>query len=382
MERHIAHLHVPDFPIQMEVLRWPRMRGRPAVIVPALKERAVIQAASREAVAAGVRIGMLLSAAQKVCGNIEVLPFDMRYYQSGSEAVLAAARSVSPLAESHFGHAYLDLSSIRKGSRVTDLCWTAIRRLQTTMKVQAAAGLAGTKLVSAIASRIGAANQLTRIEPGREKTFLEPLPARYLPAVDRAMWQTLELMGLTEVGRIARFSFADMATIFGRAGVTLLEQANGIDFTPVVPSQPAQGKVFAEVLCPDTNDIERLRDRICTLAERAAVELQNESLSARRLVLEIEHADIKTERADMRLRPPCGEESALKTAALTLLAKAVKRRVSVRMIMLTIVEMIPAVEQLSLFPAPQDEKRHQLATAMHTLKGRFGEHVIGYARAK
>jgi DNA polymerase-4 len=382
MERHIAHLHIPDFPIQMEARRWPRLRGRPAVIVPALKERAVIQAASREAVAAGVRIGMLLSAAQKACRKIEVLPFDARYYQSGSEAIFAAARSVSPLAESHFGNAYLDLSAIRKSSRVVDLCWTALRRLHTSMHIQAAAGLAGNKLVSAIASRLGAANQLTRIETGREKSFLEPLSVRYLPAVDRATWQTLELMGLTEAGRIARFSSADVATIFGRAGVTLHEQANGIDFTPVVPFKPAQGKVFAGVLCPDTNDIEKLRDRVCMLAERAGAELQNKSLCARRLVLEIEHADIKTARTEIRLRVPSGDEAILKTAALTLLAKAVKRRVSVRLIMLTIVEMTPAVEQLSLFPALQDEKRQQLTTAMHTLKGRFGEHIIGYARAK
>jgi DNA polymerase-4 len=380
MERSIAHLSIPYFPVQMEILRCPILCGRSVVIVPNSGARATIQALSPEAKNMGLRKGMLLSAAKKRCGEIEALPFDERYYRSGSEAVLTIVRTMSAIVEpANLGHWFADLSCMgENSSRVMNLCWRTMKDIRA-IGVNPTLGLASNKFVSLIAARTSPTNEICCVASGNEKPFLHPLSVKQLPAVNEKIWRQLALMGWHRVGNIAEVAAADLTVLFGKAGSRLSQQANGIDFTPVTPFQAAGGKMFGEILAPDTNDVEVLRRLLFRLVELACAELRLERLQARRMTLALEYADAKKVETSQKLPRPATSDEEMKSIAVKLLEKALGRRVSVRAIMLGIPEMTPAAEQLSLCPAQLEDKRRKIDKAIDAIRSRFGEKAIRYA---
>lgn len=382
MERHVAHIWVPAFPIQMEVLRFPRLKQRPFAVVSTAGERGIVRATSPAAEHAGVRKGMLLSAAKNLCRDLEAVGFDQHYYLAGSEAVFHTVSRMSPVVEPvHFGRAYADLSLVvRQPHHLVDAGWKTIKEIHREIGVIPTVGLASNKLVSAIASQASEQNNLCRVELGNEKNFLRPFPADRLPVVDESMWTRLCLVGLRHIGRIADFAAPDLGVVFGRRGLRLHEEACGIDLTPVMPPRPDHHKVFGAVMTPDTNDVEVLRDRLFRLVESAGMELRADRVRALRLILQIEYSDQKRDERATRLAPPTAHDHEMKEAAARLLEKAVTRRVSIRLLTLRISEMVPAAEQLSLFAPPIDEKRRRINRALDEIRGRFGEGAIGYAR--
>lgn len=381
MDRAISYIAAPGLPIQMEVLRWPRLKGRPLVIVPQLKERALIRAASQEALAAGIQKGMFLSHAQKLCRNISVLPFDDGYYRAGSESIARAAGVISPIVEpAHLGSVFVDISHVAQNvAYARELCECVLRQIRT-LGITPKIGLASNKLVSRIAAAAAPASDIHVVDPGHEKTFLYPRLAHHLPAVDADIWRRLELMGLKRIGSLAALSADDLRILFGRAGARLFEQANGVDFEPVISAKPQTGKAYGRVLTPDTNDVEVLLSHALRLAEQASMELRAERLNATRLVLTLEYADYKKTTTALRVSQPSCEEQKIKAAVRTLLERGLKRRVSVRILTLQITGTIPHVRQLSLFDQPLLEKRRQIDHALDLVRQKFGSTKIGYAQ--
>ena len=74
MDRHIIHLNIADFAVAVERRLDPRLADRPVVIAPEGAARATVFDMSEEAYQAGVRKGMALRRAQRLCRDVAVLP--------------------------------------------------------------------------------------------------------------------------------------------------------------------------------------------------------------------------------------------------------------------------------------------------------------------
>lgn len=382
MGRCILHLNVPLFPIQLEMIRFHHLRGKPVVLAPNFGTRAVVQATSEEAKLLGIRNGMLLSEAEKHCRDVTVIPFDERYYRSTSPLVSEAARKLSPLVEPRlYSSAWADVSyAAHNPDFLTALCRQAIKELQNTLGVSATCGLAANKLVSMIAAQTAARNQVCQVVRSTEKAFLQALPPSYLPAVDTTIQHKLVLLGWQRIAHLACCERAELIALFGATGDRLHDEANGIDFSPVRPPQQGE-KVFSTVLAPDSNDLQVLRKQVVALAESAATALRAAQMRALLLSLEVDHADERTVRTWLRLERPAASDAAIKAAAGKLLVKTIKRRVGVRALTLRLHEVVPAVEQMNLFTQPLAEKQQRLTKTLDLIKASFGDEIIGYVKA-
>ena len=379
MERRIAHIRIPQFEMQMEALRFPRLvNGRPVVLVPNTGARAIIRGVSAQARRAGVHKGMLLSTTKRFCRELEILPYDQPYYQSAGEELFFIAGTMSNVVERQFGKVFVDLSFA--GSQAEKICYQAMQEIRRRLRIEAQLGVASNKTVSAVAAHVAGESKICHVKTGEERKFLRPFWARVLPVVDEAMWERLKLMGLDRVGSIADFRAEDLRVIFGPNGPRLHEQALGIDYTPVFSPRREQSKIFSHILSPDSNNIYLIRAQLLRLVETACREIRAENRHALRVALEIEYADSRITTKTKNLRQPASDDMTLTNAASELLEKTIRRRVGVRMISFSILALIPAMQQLSLFDAPLALKRRKIDAAMDAIRGRYGEGVIGYAR--
>ena len=73
-ERAVLHFNVADFAVAIERVEDLRLRTRPLLIAPLQAARAVIYDMSEEAYLEGVRKGMPLRQATRLCRRAVVLP--------------------------------------------------------------------------------------------------------------------------------------------------------------------------------------------------------------------------------------------------------------------------------------------------------------------
>ena len=156
MERDILHINIYHFMASVAQAADPSLCGRPLVVAPAGFSRARVHDLSREAFNEGIRRGMFLDDALRRCRGAAVVTPDPSRCGRAMEAVMDELCAFSPLCErAGAGHAFLDLSGTRRlfGPAV-DAADRIRRALRDRFSLSAGVGVAASKLVSKVATRV------------------------------------------------------------------------------------------------------------------------------------------------------------------------------------------------------------------------------------
>lgn len=156
--RYIAHLDMDAFYASVELLRYPQLRGQPAVVggrrrvepppgqaFPRLRDytgRGVITTSTYEARALGVHSGMGLMKAAKLAPDAWLLPADFDQYRHFSRLFKQAVRAIAPLVEDRgIDEIYIDLTELIESGGAEP--WARAREvaLQLQAAVREATGL-------------------------------------------------------------------------------------------------------------------------------------------------------------------------------------------------------------------------------------------------
>jgi nucleotidyltransferase/DNA polymerase involved in DNA repair len=95
----VACVWIAQLPLRVEILRHPAWDGRPLVLGGAPGERKVVQLASPEAEAAGIKPGLPLREVVPLCPEAIVLQPDPVRTAAVLESITAALQRVSPAVE-------------------------------------------------------------------------------------------------------------------------------------------------------------------------------------------------------------------------------------------------------------------------------------------
>src|SRR3990170_3829768 len=110
--RAIMHMDADAFFASCEQAVHPELKGRPVITG---KERGIVAAASYEARAMGVKGGMRLFEAKKVCPDAVMLPSDYETYSLFSVRMFNILRRFSPDVEEYsIDEAFVDLTGLRR----------------------------------------------------------------------------------------------------------------------------------------------------------------------------------------------------------------------------------------------------------------------------
>ena len=105
-DRSVLHLDADAFFASVEQRDDPRLRGRPVAV-----GTGVVASCSYESRRWGVRTGMRLAEARRLCRGLVVLPGDYRRYEQAARRVLGICHERTPLVEvAALDDLYLDLT--------------------------------------------------------------------------------------------------------------------------------------------------------------------------------------------------------------------------------------------------------------------------------
>ena len=297
-----------------------------------------VAAASEEARAPGVRVGLPLAQAQRLVPHAAFRRGDLDTYGRISEEVtavlLAASRRVErPSAD----EAFVDLSPEthhaphRSSARAVPPVRAAetIRdELQRRLGLDASLGLASSRLAARIASGWAKPRGLLVVLPGYERSFVAPKPIALLglpPHVEAA----LERAGFATLGQLAEAEPKALAALVGPLGPLARAAARGEDEPEIALAAPPAFLQEEATVRDRSSDPQALAEIADSLARRAARRLKPFRLGAGAISLEVRRAT-DSERRAVTLADPTDDEDAVAEAARALALPLVEPADAVR----------------------------------------------------
>jgi DNA polymerase-4 len=384
MFRHIIHLHIPAFPIAVGRICQPEIRNRPVAVAPLQSARATVLSVSLEARKEGIFKGMPVGRAMKLCPNLTLLPPDPELAERACRSLAEVVAQYTPLWEpSRPGDIYLDLTGTeRLWGKAKDAGYRLRQEVQSRLRLCAAVGVAGNKMVSGIASRISPSESVLDVVRGQEASFMAPLKVGVVPGIDRFRRKILlEELNIIHVRQLAVLGMNSLRLVFGRQAFVIHQRAVGIDLTPVY-TVPAKPMVSEEItLVQDENDDRKLLGALYGMVEKCSQRLRGRSLFPQKGGLLIRYSDGIESKRQVKMPHPSFWDFDLYDPLEKLFFKACKRRVRVRFMKIRFWDF-SSCRQLSLFHKvrPDEEKKTRIIKTLDQIRERYDEGAIKYGR--
>jgi len=385
MERDILHLAIPAFAIALARVDDPALRQRPVAVAPLHSERALLQCVSVEAQKEELYPGMPASHARRLCPALQIIPPDPCRLAQGSRALLAVAGRYSPLIEPVVaGRLYLDYTGCRSLLGFPrDAAARLEREISARLRLQGTVGVAGNKLVSAIASGYLETPGVCDVLRGAEGSFLGPLPVAALPGIGRQRETALlHDLNLRTIGELVRLPVPRLRLVFGPFAPLFSQRAQGVDPSPVRPPKRAEEISDEAFLDKEENDDAHLLTELCRLVENCGLRLRRLGKTTGRMTLHLTYADGIGEQRSRDLPCPVDHDLLLYQAAEELFFAACRRRVRLRGMRLRCGRLSGTHRQLDLFASagvpPQLEA---LQNALDGLRQRYGMEAVRWGRS-
>lgn len=380
--RKIIHIDLDAFFVSVERALDPGLEGRPVVVGGEPGLRGVIASASYEARAYGLRAGMPLTQAYRLCPQAIFLKGSFPRYRDASAKFIGILGYFTPYLEpAGIDEAYLDLTGFES---IYGSIWnTALRmkeRIEGEMKITASIGIATSKVVAKVASGLAKPDGLLEVAPGEERSFLAPLPIAKLPCVGPKTERALKEIGITTIGQIANLPPHLLRGSFGILGEVIHRYAQGIDQRKVEPSPAAKSISRETTFIEDTLYRPFLRSIVSYLSERVGAELRRDGRRARCVTLKLRYADFHTITRHRTLSQATDTDQDIFDIGLELMERALdRRRQRVRLIGIGVSNLVGEGRQLSLLDSTR-ERLGRLDPVIDGIRNRYGFTAIQRGR--
>jgi DNA polymerase-4 len=387
MERSIIHLNIADFAVAVERAVDGRLKDRPVIIAPEGAARAAVYDMSEEAYRSGIRKGMALRRAVRLCKDARILAPHPDRYEHTMRALLKQTLPYSPLIESGEtdGHLFVDVTgTARLFGPPMDVAWCLRRRVQKDLGLDPIWSVAPNKLVAKVATRLVKPDGEYIVGAGEEEALLAPLPVGLIPGIERNDLLRLQEFNLSRVSHLTALSLEQLQIPFGARALFLHEAARGIDPSPVLPIGQKPPKIIVDhEFGNDTNDKPTLESALYSLVEQAGDKLRRHRRAARRIAIILDYSDGMRCARQLAAKPATANDLTLFELARRTLQLAWTRRIRIRHIRLICDRLTFPPAQLELFAAEQkqNEQRDNLISAIDRIRQRFGKEAVRFGRS-
>lgn len=324
------------FYASVELLRRPELRGLPVAIGGRgdPQSRGVVTTATYAARAFGIRSGMALRTAQRLCPQCIFLPTDFDRYREYSRRFKAAVRTIAPTIEDRgIDEIYIELTglpgvSLDRGRGIARQLQQAV--FDATDGLTCSIGVAPNKLLAKLASEFDKPNGITLLEADDLQTIVWPLPARKLNGIGPKADEKLKAMGIETIGQIAQTRPAVLVARFGRSyGDWLHRAAWGRDERALVTQSEPVSSSRETTFERDMHlghDRAELVAILTDLASRLAGDLARRHYGGATIGIKLRYTDFSIVTRDLSLAQATNDAARLLATALVCLDRVEPRR--------------------------------------------------------
>jgi DNA polymerase IV (DinB-like DNA polymerase) len=262
--RAILHVDLDAFYVSAEVREHPELKGLPVVVgadPEGGKGRGVVVACSYEARKFGLRSGMPISMAYRLCPQARYVRPNWGLYEKVSEEVMATLRAFADKFEqASIDEAFLDVTS--RGSNEESARKVALEVKEAVMerhRLTCSVGVGPNKSSAKIASDRNKPDGLTVVPFGDVPGFLAPLPVGVVPGIGRKTGEFLNERGIMTIGQLQQLDGKQLLSWFGKNGVWLWGVIHGEENVEVRQQEMPKSLSVERTFKEDVGDFREVR---------------------------------------------------------------------------------------------------------------------------
>jgi DNA polymerase-4 len=319
-EPAILHADLDSFYASVEQRDDVRLRGRPVIV-----GGGVVLAASYEAKAYGVRTAMGGGLARRMCPRAVVVPPRFAAYTAASRAVFEVFRDTSPMVEGiSIDEAFLDVAGLRRiAGSAPEIAARLRRDVAERVGLPITVGVARTKFLAKVASRVAKPDGLLVVPIDGEQAFLHPLPVGMLWGVGKVTTEKLHGLGVRTVAEVAELGEPALVSLLGpAAGRHLFALSVGRDPRPVQGGQRRRSMGAQRALGSRPRPPAEVDAMLAGLVDRVMRRMRAAHRVGRTVVLRLRFADFSRATRSHTLSRSTARTDVVLEAARGLLATA------------------------------------------------------------
>ncbi len=317
--RYILHVDFDSFFAAVSLLKFPQYVDKPVVVAHGGGSGSEIASCNYPARKFGIKNGMWMKHAQKMCPELKVLPYDFKAYEDASRNFYDAVMNTGGIVQSvsvdealvdvsaqciaaggHDGRGIHEGSIWREQAKADEIATSVRETIKLKTGCAVSVGIGGNILLAKVALRKAKPAGQYHLKPEEVLDFLGALTVQELPGVAYSIGSKLEEIGVRYVKDVRELSKERMVTTLGpKTGEKIWDYSRGIDRVEV-GEQVIRKSVSAEVnwgIRFVTQ--EQAEEFVQSLCEELHKRLLNEQVKGRQLTMKI-----MRRAADAPLDPP------------------------------------------------------------------------------
>ena len=352
-KRFIFHLDMDHFYTAVEERERPEIKGE-AVIVGSDpkggKGRGVVSTSNYVARKFGVRSGMPISHAWRLCPEAVYLPPNFPLYITVSERIMEIVRKYADKFEQWgIDEAFLDVTcKVKDYVEAEKLAHQIKSEIREKEGLTASIGVGPNKLVAKVASDFQKPDGLTVVREEEVVVFLAPLPVRKLLWVGHKTEAKLKELGVNTIGDLAKYDASTLTSIFGVMGWQMHLMANGIDSGEVEERIGVKSVSHETTFEEDTADSAVILQALEALCIDVQKEAESQNLLFKTVTLKIRFEHFETHTKSITLPFLTNRLYDLKKTARSLLSPYLLKDRKVRLIGVRVSSLISMEKQKTL----------------------------------
>jgi DNA polymerase-4 len=374
----ILHVDIDAFFAAIEQQRDPRLQGRPVIV-----GAGVIASCSYEARAFGLRAGMPLSDAKRLCPQAVILAGHAQTYRCFAERIFDCCRAVAPAVETYLDEAYCDLTGTeRLHGDLLEAARGLKRAIRDATGLAVTCGLGPNRMLAKLVGRTVKPDGLARIAAADAGAFMRDRPVEQVAGVGHAHARTLRSMNLRTAGEMQALPVEVLERLFGAPGRLLYERCRGRD-TAVVNEREMPLSISRETsFHHDTADRAGIEGMLEYLVGRACRTARELDIRPRTVAVRLRYADGEGAESARSLAAPSDADPVLMACVLELLRRQFTRRVALHAVGVSLSNFTRGgAEQGDLFDEREAGRRAALYRAFDSIRDDFGHGVLVSGRA-
>lgn len=303
----ILHIDMNSYFATVEQQANPRLRGKPIGVTGGDRmKRTVIGAASIEAKKFGVKTGMALWQAKKLCPEIILVQGDCDKYLECTKRLLNILKDYS---------AYLEVFSIDEcfvslnHNDPTQIAHEIKRRIRKELGewIRCSIGISYNKLMAKLAGSLQKPDGLVIIPNQIEAIkILDKIELDEICGIGGRIKQRLFNMGITNFNQLRKAPLEALLASFKSYGQTLYNMARGIDENPIIPfyEKPEVKSVgHRHTIDTDSDDPIEIKQILLKLTELIARRLRAKNLVGKTIHFWYRSSDFSGEGRQTTIQP-------------------------------------------------------------------------------
>ena len=282
-QRAIALLDMNAFFASVEQRDFPSLLGQPVAITNGMRGSCIITS-SYEARAFGIRTGMRVREALRLCPHLVQRPTRPKVYAKVSRNIMHSLLNVCPDIEVFsVDEAFIDITSCQKLYGSPEQAAHELKQaVYGASGLLCSLGLSGDKTTAKYAAKLNKPDGFTVIPPWQAKSALQHVPVTELCGIAKGIGNFLGSHGVIYCGDMEKLPISVLSRRFGNLGRRIWYMCQGADPDQLHPDIAAAKSIgHGKVLPPDTRDRNTLLTYLQHMCSKVGTRMRRHEMQAK-----------------------------------------------------------------------------------------------------